>query len=295
MQEFLPIKERCDLEFLPEAIAAEIKLGRKKVSIVLSYQHPNLSNDVLVVYVSLWENIYNILRFHCSGKVIQKILRFLFYAGILMLDIPLFWEGDSENHEGGLLNNLSMSIHLEQLRDDGSQSCIDLICTDQPFTFRESGVLSSLDPHSKHNIIHGSANVSIPRSPPYKLKIYDYKIAKTDQFRENLLNLNWHDLFFNLNGHEKALVFSDIVLDIMVKHIPNKSITCNDSGAPWMTPSVKTAIKRNSRVYRKWVNRGKNPLDHDKVREVRNSTNKLIKEAKLTYHTNLPGEQAFRP
>ena len=54
-----------------------------------------------------------------------------------------------------------------------------------------------------------------------------------------------------------------------------------------MTPVVKTAIKRNSRVYRKWVNRGKNPLDHDKVREVRNSTNKLIKEAKLAYYTNL--------
>ena len=51
-----------------------------------------------------------------------------------------------------------------------------------------------------------------------------------------------------------------------------------------MTFVVKTAIKHNSRVYRKWVNRGKNPLDHDKIR---NSTNKLIKEAKLTYYTNL--------
>ena len=90
--------------------------------------------------------------------------------------------------------------------------------------------------------------MSIPRPPSYKRKIYDYKIAKTDQIRENLLNLNWHDLFFNLNGHEKALVFSDTVLDIMVRHIPNKIITCNDNDAPWMTPVVKTTIKRNSRV-----------------------------------------------
>ena len=73
----------------------------------------------------------------------------------------------------------------------------------------------------------------------------------------------------------------------MVKHIPNKIITCNDSDAPWITPVVKTAIKCNSRVYRKWINRGKNSNEHVKVRGVRKLTNKLIKEAKLAYYTNL--------
>ena len=117
--------------------------------------------------------------------------------------------------------------------------------------------------------------------------MYDYKNAKTDQIRHKLLNLNWHDLFSNLNEHEKALVFSDTFLAIMVKHIPNKNITCNDSDALWITPVVKTVIKHNSRVYRKWINRGKNSNDHVKVREVSNLLNKLIKEAKLAYYTNL--------
>ena len=58
--------------------------------------------------------------------------------------------------------------------------------------------------------------------------------------------------------------------------------------------SGKNGHKRNSRVYRKWVNRGKKPHGHDKVREVRNSTNKLIKEAKLAYYTNL-GNQLSDP
>ena len=40
-KESLPIKERCDLEILPETIVAKIKLNRKKVVIVLSYRHPN--------------------------------------------------------------------------------------------------------------------------------------------------------------------------------------------------------------------------------------------------------------
>ena len=35
------------------------------------------------------------------------------------------------------------------------------------------------------------------------------------------------------------------------------------------------------------MKRGKKTSDYDNVREVRNSTNKLIKEAKLSYYTNL--------
>ena len=88
---------------------------------------------------------------------------------------PLFWEGDNENELGRLFTDFLISNHLEQLisepthiRDDGSQSCIDLICTDQPFLFTETGTFPSLDTHSKHNIVHGTLNINIPCPPPYK-------------------------------------------------------------------------------------------------------------------------------
>ena len=83
-----------------------------------------------------------------------------------------------------------------------------------------------------------------------------------------------------------CLLFPGVFLH-MTKHISNKIITCNDKDAPWITPQIKSAIKRNSRVYRKWVDRGRNPHDRDHVRKVQNDTNKLIKEAKLSYYFNL--------
>ena len=43
-KENLPIKERKDLEILPETIVAEIKLNRKKIFFVLSYCHTDLLN-----------------------------------------------------------------------------------------------------------------------------------------------------------------------------------------------------------------------------------------------------------
>ena len=73
-----------------------------------------------------------------------------------------------------------------------------------------------------------------------------------------------------------TLIFTYVFLDIMSKHISHKTITCNDKDAPWIIPQVKTASKRNSTVYRKWVSRGRNPQGHDNVRKVQNDTNKLI-------------------
>ena len=94
-------------------------------------------------------------------------------------------------------------------------------------------------------------------------------------------------MFVNLNVSEKSILFTDIFLDIMAKHISNKIITCDDKDAPWVTPAIKTATRRNSKVYRKWVNRGKNPLDRNNVREVEHVTNKLTKGAELGHFTNL--------
>ena len=142
-EESLPIKERCDLETLPETIVAEIRLGGKKFFIVLSYRHPNVSNDESVQHMSLLENIYESVR---KENPTVSIL-----CGDFNARSPLFWEGDSENHEGRLFNNFLISNHLEQLidepthvRDDGSQSYVDLICTDQSFTFMENRCFSIL-------------------------------------------------------------------------------------------------------------------------------------------------------
>ena len=147
---------------------------------------------------------------------------------------------------GRLFNEFLISNNLEQLiyepthlRDEGSQSCIDLICTDQPFFFTETGVLPSLDTHSKHNIVHGTLNINIPCPPPYKRKIWDYKNANIHQIRADLGNVNWRDLFFKLNVSEKTLLFTDVFSNIIDKHISNKIITCNKKICPRDHPRSK--------------------------------------------------------
>ena len=74
-KESLPIKERRDLEIIP---VAEIKLIRKKIFVVLSYCHPNISIGEFNEYLNLY---------------VKRILMFLSYVEILMRNLHYFGRG----------------------------------------------------------------------------------------------------------------------------------------------------------------------------------------------------------
>ena len=183
-KENLPIKPRPDLASIPETLVAEIKLNRKKIFFVLSYRHPNIPIDEFRNYVKSLENIYeNINRENPSVTII---------SGDFNARSPLFWDNDTQTKEGEIFSNFLISNNMEELinepthiRDNGTQSCIDLICTDQPYLFVDTGVFPSLDPHSKHNIIHGRVNFHSPSPPPYKRRIWDYANSKLDSIKKS--------------------------------------------------------------------------------------------------------------
>ena len=108
--------------------------NRKKIFFVLSYCHPNVSSTEFDEYVKSLEYIYESINKENPALTI--------ITGDFNARSPLFWENDSENREGRVLNDFLISNNLEELinepthiRDDGSQSCIDLICTEQPYIF----------------------------------------------------------------------------------------------------------------------------------------------------------------
>ena len=82
-------------------------------------------------------------------------------------------------------------------------------------------------------------------------------------------------------------IFTDTLFSVISSNIPNKVIKCNDKDPPWITPEVKTAIKRKHRVYRKYVKRGQRKEDWNQVKDIRNETSKMIISAKEKHFLNL--------
>ena len=80
---------------------------------------------------------------------------------------------------------------------------------------------------------------------------------------------DWQDLLCGLNPGDIAAKFTEILLQILSFHIPNKIIKSNDKDAPWITPELKSAIKRKHRVFRKYVRRGRSREDWKTVKESR--------------------------
>ena len=74
-----------------------------------------------------------------------------------------------------IFNNLERQIcEPTYIRDDGSQSCIDLIFTDQKYSFTGVHIIPHSEKQSKHLIVHEKINFSVPCPPPYKRRIWDY-------------------------------------------------------------------------------------------------------------------------
>ena len=56
--------------------------------------------------------------------------------------------------------------------------------------------------------------------------------------------VNWHAVVSGLDVNMMAKTFTDLVLTATTDTIPYKRITCNSNDSPWMTPEIKTAVRR---------------------------------------------------
>ena len=95
-------------------------------------------------------------------------------------------------------------------------------------------------------------------------------------------------LFFaGLDVDDMPQLFTSKYINIFAQYVLNKIITCDDQDPPWMTAFLKSAIKRNYRLYNKYVKRGQKPNHWEYMRKVRNEASSKITKAKDGYLSNL--------
>ena len=283
-REDTPIVERNDLATnFDECIVSQIKLKNKKIFIVLIYRSPSQNTSD---FDNFLKNIHSLMANIDKEKPDTVII-----TGDFNARSPLFWENElTETSEGKQLSEIMTLNSFEQLINSPTHlpreniaTCIDLIFTNKPTSFVDSGTLPSPDDKCKHQIIFGTLNYQLPCPPKYKRKVWDYQKANIRSLRNDLNNIQWHDLLANMTVDQMTETFTSKLLELGANHIPSKIVTFNDRDGPWVTPEVKTAIKRQNRIYKKWVERGRNEVDKHRVYNNQKETKKLIDEAKKSY------------
>ena len=67
-------------------------------------------------------------------------------------------------------------------------------------------------------------------------------------------NVDWPTIFLGLDVGDMTELFTSTCSNIFSLYISNNVITCIDRDPPWMTATLKSAIKRKHSVYNKYVN-----------------------------------------
>ena len=104
----------------------------------MSYRHPNQKSEEVEAYFS---SLNDIVEKMSNEKPMAVVL-----TGDFNARSSFSWENAADTRGGRLLSEISTLNNLEELvsepthlRDDGTQTCIDFICTHQPFADVISG------------------------------------------------------------------------------------------------------------------------------------------------------------
>ena len=162
-----------------------------------------------------------------------------------------WWGDDIENDEGKLFEPFTSDLGLHQLINEpthsigNSRSCIDVIFTDQPNLFLESGVHPSLHENCHHQIVYGKLSVRVLSPPPYRRRIWFYDRANVTAIKKSIEMFPWKDTLSDIAcPNQQVKCLNETLLNIFSNFIPNKIITVRPRQAPWITQSIKNFIRK---------------------------------------------------
>jgi hypothetical protein len=135
---------------------------------------------------------------------------------------------------------------------------------------------------SNHDLIYAVFDLKV--CPPARnvVSYRDFKKTDLDALKNDAEAISWQPVYDSHNVDDKVKVFNSILMELMDKHAPIRTISIKNSSAPWFTAEVKHMICIRDKARRKHL-RTKDINDYETFRLLRNKTKQAIKSAKAKY------------
>ena len=104
-----------------------------------------------------------------------------------------------------------------------NSSSIDLIFSNQPNLFMDSGMHPTLQSKCHHQIILSKLNLKVESHPPYSRKIWNNSTSETELINRSIESFDWSKLFSGKNVHEQVQRFNKTLLKIFTISFETKS------------------------------------------------------------------------
>ena len=249
-----------------ECVWVEVIVQGRKQLIGTFYRPPNSSNAVMT---SIEDSI---------GQAFDTNIQNILITGDFNLDILK----DNSNKK---ITDLCQQFNLKQLINnptnftETSSTIIDLF-----LTANNNAVLSGVgEPFLEQNVryhcpIYCVLNFNKTKTPIYTRKIFLYNRGNYGAFKDDLQRTDW-DFLKDGNVDIYASNFTDKILELTNKHIPNKTIKVRQSDPTWLTNEIKQLIRKKKRLYDKYK-QTHSINDFEKYKQTRNKVTNAIRKSK---------------
>ena len=226
-----------------EVLAIEATLGRHEAIMFGVYRPPKaLGPDY---YIRL-EDEFNEL---CTWASLEK--QFVMVTGDLNLN-----RLRPDQREGKILCDLDEVHGLECLVTmptrvtDTTESLLDVILTNKPHYFKESGVYNP--EVSDHEFAYGMLIEKVKHHQSKVVTFRDFKKLDEESLRENLKTAQWHvsEIFDSVD--DRYDYWNTLFNTILDEHLPVKKMNVRAKDVPYMTSAWKTAIRAKRRFSKRF-------------------------------------------
>ena len=266
---------------LPESIFCELSLDRKKYFFVVLYRSPSQNHQEFSDFMNNFE------------LMVSKMSAEEPYAVIITWDFncrsPQWWESDNENDEGRHFEPLTSDLGLHQLISGPthiigqSKSCIDLILTDQPNLFIESGIHPSLHEQCHHQIIYGKLPIRNPPPPPYTRKLWCYDKVDFNSIRKSIVMFPWQRTFEEVtHPDDQVKILNEVLVNIFSKYVLNELKKIKPQQVPWITPSIRSFLRKNH-AFKSFIKKGQPHNLLEGIQSMTTQASSFVEDAKLKY------------
>lgn len=237
---------RPDLE-LPniELLWVELKFYNHSVLVGVCYRPPNQCAADVDAFI---DNLNNSLSSIVGGRNQSVILLGDFN------DRCHVWDSDHSDSEIGLkLVNLVRSHNMFQLinKPTRNNNLLDLLITDSPGYFLVADTLPPID-NLDHSIIYGTLNLTPPKIPSYKRKVWQYDRGNWLLLNNLFLLTDW-DALFSSSPYLNDLTtrITHFIIDTAETCIPTRLVTIRPRDKPGMTSEVRRLFKIAKRMHKR--------------------------------------------
>ena len=254
-----------------EAIWVSVQTSEGKILICNCYRPPD-RNDFWDSFDAVIENIKQ-----------TNSYRYMYIIGDL--------NADFNSQQGNKLKQFCISNNFEYLIKEptriteNTQTCLDQILTNAP-NFVTNVAVSPPISTNDHCTISCKLNFKITNKSTYLRNIWLFSKTNFNDFRQELENTDFNSIFDNDDIDSVCKSWSEMLLDVANRTIPNKSVLVRPNDSPWYTSNLRLLKRKMLRLFHKF--KSKNTLNSwEKYKTARNEYQHSLDVAEETYKNSL--------